>query len=208
MTLCPIRLDIDRLTIGSPLPISADLIDQHARITTADQAALIDVYLGAAIEWAEAATHRSIIAREHRWVMRDFPQDDFQGIRLPRGKTQSVTGVVYKCGGSSTSLTGPSSGSPGGSDYQEDLRGDDGGLLMPLQGQSWPSVDLDVPDPVTITFTAGWLDAEIPAQLQHAILFAVDDAYDIRGTPDLAINGRNLMTREALVSSWRLVRWY
>ena len=211
--LCPLRIDIDDLPESPVWLISKDLISRHGRIDASDDDPLLQAYLKAAIGWAENETHRTIFQRDHRWVLREFPVCGRMEILLPRGKTQSVSSVSYSVNGQTTVMTGPSAGSPGGTDYQEDLRGDGGGVLMPLRGASWPSVDCDVPAPVTITFSAGWASDDVPPEIVHAILFAVEDLYDIRGTGDfnaatLAASGPRFAAREALISGYRLSRWY
>lgn len=207
MTLCPVRLEVAELD-SSPLPIDLDLVKEHLAVDGDDSDALILQLTLAAIRWAEGTMRRTIYAREHTWVLRDFPRDGYGEIRLPRGKTQSVASIAYSSGGQTFTLTGPSSGSPGGDDYQEDLRGGNGGVLMPPRSQSWPSTDLDVPAPVVITFTAGYLAAEVPADIVHGLLFAISDAFELRGTGDFTVFGRNFETREILLSPYRLKRWY
>jgi hypothetical protein len=207
----PLRLEIDPLA-GSPLPVDLDLIKAHAAIDSADFDALLPVYLFAAIDWAENAMHRTIFARPHRWVLRDFPRGgstipSLQAIRLPRGKTQSVEQIEYVSGNQTFSLTGPSSGSPAGTDYREGLRGDDGGVVTPVSGGNWPSVDRQAPAPVTIHFTAGWTASEVPAAIIHALLFAVADAFEMRGEADMS-SGTRFEAREALISAYRLIRFY
>jgi len=203
----PIRLDVDPLA-ASPLPLELATVKQHLRVDFPDDDALIGTYLLAAISWAEGAMHRTIFSRAHRWVLGDFPQDIYQRIRLPRGRTVSVDKIEVDRRAGLLTLRGPSSGSPAGTDYMEDLRGDDGGLVMPPAGASWPSAELDRPAPVTVHFTAGWAQADVPADILHAILFAVSDAFELRGTSDLTGAGRNFETRETLISGWGLSRWY
>lgn len=210
--LCPIRLEVAALP-ASPLPISLDLIKKHCSIDDADFDDQLDVYLKAAIEWAEGSTHRTIFSRSHTWVLKDFNYEGRFEIKLPRGKTQSIESIEVSVNGTTTTLTGPSSGSPAGTDYQEDLRGNDGGIVMPPRGGSWPTPDFDVPAPVAINFTAGWASASVPADIVHAILFAISDAFDLRGTSDfnpamIATGGPRMEAREALISAYRLVRWY
>jgi hypothetical protein len=212
--LCPLRLDIDRLGDASPSwPIDQALVQRHCRVdATADDQDILETGLLAAIEWAENAMHRTVFRRTHTWVLREFPVDRYQQIRLPRGRTISVAHIRYRIGGVVTTLTGPTS-SPVGTDYQEDLRGDSGGVLMPLRGTSWPSTDLDIPAPVEIEFVAGWDTDEIPADILNAILLATSDAYDMRGTPDfsahsLAEAGKSLQARNSLISFHTLSRWY
>lgn len=207
--LCPLRLDIDPLSEGSPQWwIDEALVKKHCRVDFSDEDAGLHLYLRAAIEWAENVTHRTIFQREHRWVLREFPGGRFPEIRLPRGKTVSVDSIQYYSGGTAYDLIGPSSSSPAGTGYQEDLRSDEGGVLIPPRGGTWPSIDTDVPAPVTVTFTAGWAAGEIPAQLLQAILLATADGYDLRSSGDLAGQGANLNARNALVSGFHLSRWY
>lgn len=207
--LCPLRLEIDDLTSGSPAIVDAALLKKHVRVDFNDDDDLLDIYAIAAIQWIEADTKRTILRRTHRWILRDFNLAHPYDLRLPRGKTVSVESVQYSASGVLTTMTGPSS-SPAGAGYQEDLRGHDGGVLMPQRGGMWPSVDTDVPSPVVVNFTAGWTMAGLPADLLHAILFCIADAYEMRGEADFnpATLGKRLLAREALISPYRLSRWY
>src|SRR5262245_63935416 len=109
--LCPIRLEVDPLP-SSPLPFDLDLLKHHLEVDFADRDELITTYLLAAISWAEGAMRRTIFARGHRWVLRDFPQEAYQRIRLPRGKTQAVDKIEVDRRAGLLTLRGPSSGSP------------------------------------------------------------------------------------------------
>lgn len=216
--LCPLQLDIDALAIGSPWPIDEALIERHCRIDDDDDAALLEMYLRAAISWAENTTHRTIFNRPHRWVLKEFPYHGREVIRLPRGKTSSVSVINYVAGRQARMLKGPTSGSPGGIDYQEDLGSDDGGALMPPQGGCWPSVDCDAIRPVEIEFNAGWQPDEVPADIVHALVFAMADAFDLRlsegftgansTSARIASAGTRLGARESLISPYILSRWY
>lgn len=207
MKLSPIHLHVDPL-IASPLPVDLSLIKTHCAVDGTEQDDQLEVYLLAAVQAFENATHRTVFAREHRWVLRDFPRWSCQWIRLPRGKTRSVEKIEYVSGGQTVTLAGPSS-DPAGSDYQEDLTDDDGGTLMPRKGSSWPEVDSDHPAPVTITFTAGWLPAELPKDVLHTLLFSVRIMLDdLRGGEDPTRQPVVLRTLEALTSPYRLSRFY
>jgi uncharacterized phiE125 gp8 family phage protein len=207
MTLSPLRLDVEALEL-SPFPLDMTLVKAHCAVDGDDFDTLLELYSRAAIDWCEGYTHRTLYARTHVWVLRDFPRDCLE-LRLPRGKTVSVASIVYRASdGTLTTLQGPSSGSPAGTGYQEDLRGDDGGILLPPAGEYWPDVDTTYAAPVVVTFEAGYTAANVPADLIHALLFSVSDAYDTRGAADLGSSGRNLMTRQTLASAYQLVREY
>lgn len=205
--LSPVRLDIDPVQ-GSPFPLDLAIIKQHCNVGGTEFDDLLEAYTLAAVDWAESYMNRTIFSRSHSWILRDFPQTSLQMMRLPRGKTRSVESIAYVAAGQTVTLTGPSSGSPAGDDWQEDLGGNFGAVLMPPKGTSWPSVDYDTPAPVTVTFTAGWDAADIPKEILHGIWFAVSDAFDLRGTSDLSDAGVNLMRRQNLLSGYRLLRFY
>jgi hypothetical protein len=209
----PLRLDWEQLTI---VPTEMEeLVLRHAHldddILGAD-ASLLNMYMLSAINWFESETKRSVVARSHRWVLRGFPCDEWQEIRLPRGKTQSVQSIQYVTSGQSFTLTGESA-SPAGADFQEDIYGTDGGILMPNRANAWPAVDFDTPAPVVLSFIAGWTVSEIPPDAMQALLFAVSDAYEIRGTSDapgqfLGVAGEFLGFRQGMVAKYALRRVY
>jgi uncharacterized phiE125 gp8 family phage protein len=203
--LSPDLLEIAPLS-ASPLPISLALVKDHLAVDGDDSDALIETYIMAGIRWAETFMRRTIFARSHSWVLRNFPRRRELRIWLPRGKTQSVESIVYVNGSQTVSLSGPSSALPG-ADFAEDLRGDNGGFVLPPSGATWPAADCDAASPVVINFAAGWLADQLPRDVLHGILFAVSDAFDNRGTADLS-QGRNFSTRDALLSPYRLHRFY
>lgn len=208
ITLCPISLSIDPV-VGSPLPVSLDLIKLHCAVDGIDQDELLETYLFAAIHAFEGTTHRTLFQRQHRWVLASFPfpcsTNLNQSIWLPRGRAVSVDHIDYVSGGITTTLRGPTS-IPVGTDYQEALF-DGAGLILPIAGQSWPSTDCNVPEPVKITFTAGWQSNELPSDVLTALLFHIRMSLDDNRT-DPQKTQANLDAFEALVSGYRLSRSY
>lgn len=193
------------------LPIDAVMLRSHCAALSDDDA-LLEMFQRATVDWIEGEIHRTIVARTHQWILKDFPRCGDYAIHLPRGKTQSVESVQYSSNGIVTTLTGPSS-TPPGTDYQENLIGDDGGMIMPLRGSSWPSVDWDVPAPVTINFTAGYREGAVPDQLQQAIMFTVSEMFEHRGSSDIltkagGTNPSVFAVRSWLISPYRLERFY
>lgn len=197
----PLRISWDDDTV---FPISAADIKDQLNIDHEEWNAKIELHRAGAARWAENIMHRSIASKTHYWVLSDFPRGQDQSIRLPRGKTQSVTSILYTSNNSGTTLTGPSSSSPEGTDYREDLRGDHGGTLYPAYNSTWPSVDLEAPSPVVITFTAGWLENEVPADIKHAMMMYISDALEITGAVDLA-QYTNLDAKNNLLYPWRIL---
>jgi hypothetical protein len=189
-------------------PISVWTIKQHLRISDAQLEPLLnDVHIPAAVQWAEAYMRRSILAKTHYLVLRDFPHEGAQEIELPRGKTQSVTSIVYSSANATTTLRGPTSGSPIGTQYRENLRSDTGGVLYPIYNGAWPYADTMAPEPVLITYSAGWTAATVPADIKHAICLYCADALEITGAADMGGN-TDLAAKERLLDPWKVMRWY
>lgn len=193
-----ITIDIDA---PSTIPFDLQVLKDDLRIATDDfDDVLMNQYIPDAVEWAEGAMRRSIMARTHRWILECFPYGADQTIRLPRGKVQGVTSIVYSSSGSPVTLRGPTSGSPVAADYQEDLRGHRG-RLMPLRGESWPSVDVDVVSPIVITFTAGWTTAQdVPADIKRAMTASIHGAMELDGLLTIK-SGYDFEFRDKLISA-------
>jgi hypothetical protein len=207
MTICnPLALEVDPFELTSPPQIDIERIREHVAVDDDEFDTLLLANLSAAVSWAEGQMHRTIYQRSHVWILKGFPE--YPGrIRLPRGRTVSVEGIDYYAAGLLVEMAGPSS-SPSGSDWREDLRASSGGFVSPAHGASWPLTDVDAPAPVTIRFTAGYATGAVPAGIEHALLFAISDMFEMRGTADLASGGSTLATREALISPFKLPRWY
>lgn len=198
-----LALDIDALaTDGAPFDLA--LVKQDLRIGDDFDALLVGQWIPDAIVWFEGQTQRSLQARVHRWIIDEFPDCDDQALELPRGKVQSVTSVAYSNGGVITTLRGPSSGSPAGDDYQEDLRGARG-RLMPLRGASWPSVDADVPAPIVITYVAGWTATQVPADVKRGLVARIYDSVEIPGADAFNATARDVEFADKLISGYRIV---
>ncbi len=197
-----ITIDIDA---PSTIPFDLELLKSDLRIATDDfDDVLMNQYIPDAVEWAEGAMRRSIMARTHRWILECFPYGAEQTIRLPRGKVQGVTSIVYSSAGLPVTLRGPTSGSPVGTDYQEDLRGHVG-RLMPNRGESWPSVDVDVPAPIVITYTAGWTTPQdVPADIKRAMTARISDAMELPGASFFNSVIRDTEFPDKLISGWSI----
>jgi uncharacterized phiE125 gp8 family phage protein len=196
--------------------LDLDVLKVHCSVDGDALDDLLGIYERAAIQWAEDEMHRTLLARSHTFVISDFPRfPNSQQITLPRGICQSVNSIQYVQDGETITLSGPSSGSPGGTDFQEDLGSINGARLLPVQGSAWPSCDDNVIKPVAITYTAGWnTAASIPANIKHALMFAVADMLEVRGVTDLvtlaavAASGKTFDARLALIGRYIINRVY
>jgi hypothetical protein len=188
-----------------PLPENAldlDLAKADLRIAHVDLDELIwRQHLPAAIERAEGFMNRSVVSRRHVLVLDSFPYTDLQVLTLPRGLCSAVTSIAVSQAGVTTTYRGPSSGSPAGTDWQEDLRSDLGARLMPKRASAWPGWDIDVPAPIVVTYTVGWASTAIPQTVCRALVAAVLEALDV--TPDNA-SRYDMDVPEKLLSPYRL----
>jgi hypothetical protein len=167
-------------------PLTLTKIKEHLRVEADQQEddALLGDLIRSGREWCEDYTHRKLINQAWDYTLDCFP---IWALELPFGKCQSVDSITYfDSAGASQSLAGPTS-SPVGTGWQEDLSSDNGGIIEPAIGGSWPDIQSQRRGAVTIRFTAGFgaeLD-KMPEPLINAILYRVADLYDVRGTLDM-----------------------
>lgn len=162
---------LDLATVKADLRISGSQLDS---VMSAQ-------YIPAAIAWAEAATRRSLVSRTMTAILSDFPDAAYDyELKLPGGKVTSVASIAYVANSATVTLTGPDA-SPAGSDFQQSL-GDAIARLLPAQGATWPAVDSDAIEPVTIVYTAGWATpAAVPADIKRAMTAYVYSAMELDG---------------------------
>lgn len=185
------------------LPFDSELANLHLRLSGDDDMQLIahSVYLRGAVEWAESQTHRAFSKRTHTLVLNRFP---LRHITLPRGRCSAVESIVYYENETTpVTLRGPSSSTPG-TDYQEDLSSEAGGILAPLASDTWPSVDSYVIKPIEITYTAGYDMA--PEDAQVAMFMYAADRYDI-ATENDAARAVGRYAAEKLLMPFQLARY-
>lgn len=191
------------------LPLDLETVKTDLRISGSElDSVLQSQYMPAALEWAEGYTKRSLLTRTHRWLLTDFPRTIDQTLFLPRGLVSSIASIIYSSGGSLTTLTGPSAGSPGGTDYAEDLTGHVA-RIMPNRGNTWPTVDADVLQPIKVTYAAGWLsDKLIPGDIKRALTAYVFQALELDGLLTVKVGDRasaDMEFPEKLLSAYRTV---
>lgn len=190
------------------LILDQDLLKVHCAVDGEDLDDLLSLYEAAAIAWAEDMTNRTLLAREHVFVVSDFPRCAWpQEVVLPRGLCQSITSVQYTSGGELQTLADTG--------YQKDLKSENGARLLPPINQDWPSVDLGAINPVVFTYEAGWpTPITVPKKIHHALMFAVADMLEVRGVTDLqalmgiAASGKTFDARMSLISKYVINKVY
>lgn len=210
LTLSPVSLTRAPIA-ASPLPVGLTLLKQALNVDYTDRDDLIEKFLIAAIGEFENDTKRTVLRRSHRWTLKCFPVVDYGVIRLPAGWTRKVNSVQYADGDDEVTMYGLSAGigSPPVTQYREDLTADDGGIIMPLRGEQWPDIERDDPNPVVITFEAGYASAEMPAEIVTALAFQVQKKFDDdRGAVAPSMLQYNALAFERMCAPWRLNRTY
>lgn len=191
-------------------PVTLNDVKQHLRLTTDDEDSILQLYIQSAREWAEDVTHRALITQTWNCTFDRFPIGRGE-IYLPKGRCQSITQITYTDDADATiTLTGPSAGSPGGTDYQEDLSSDEGGRIAPPHDDDWPSdVRPWTPGGISVRFVAGYgTGTAVPAAIRTAIMFRVADLFRFRGEEDIAeVRGAGTDAAQDLLEDYRIHRW-
>ncbi len=173
---------IDEISPPPAMPLSAALLRSHCHALTSDDDVLA-FYQRAAVAGWEQYVDKTLLARPHVWSLYDFNRQGTFGMRLPKGKTQSIERIDYTSGGATVTLYGPSSVvSPTAEDFHENLLGENGGLITPIS--TWPSIDTGLPSAVFVYYTAGYEEGAVPYDIQEILLFIVSTLFENRGAAD------------------------
>ncbi len=179
-------MGLKQITAPDIEPVTVETAKAHLRITHDDEDALLRLYIKSARRWVENYTHRALISQQWQYTMDRFPWG-FTPIILPLGKIIAVDQIDYiDLNEVTQTLRGPTSGSPAGTDYQEDLSNDNEGRILPNASDDWPEADDERLAAVTVTFTAGFgTKAEnVPEDIVSGMLFRLADLYEFRGSMD------------------------
>ncbi len=153
-------------------PASLAEAKKHCRIDHADDDALIGGYILAARQWAETYLRRALCTQTLELTLDCWPDT----IVLPRPPHQSVTSVSYLDTAGTLQVL-PTT------DYQTDLSSDSlAGRIRPAYQKTWPSLQLDVFNPVRIRYVAGYGSnpSNVPDPIRSAILLLVGHLYENR----------------------------
>jgi uncharacterized phiE125 gp8 family phage protein len=158
--------------------ISRDLAKKQARVLSADENALFDLWCPAVTRIAEALLQKTLVSTQWRLLLDEFPcSSDFKRwaeIRLPMPPVASIESITYiNTAGTSTPLVVTT-------DYDKYIDGDQP-IITPAYSKSWPSTRA-VPRAVTVNFTAGYANInDIPANIKQILLEIVTSWYENRG---------------------------
>lgn len=187
-------------------PITLEDAKLHLRVTGDDEDSIIRIYLTSARRWVEEYVHRALMDQTWETKLNDFPLRAPFEIRLPMGRVSAINTIKYfDAAGTEQTLRGPTSGSPVGTDYQEDLSHDSGAVIQPVPAGSWPQAESRRLAAVTVNFTAGYglKPADVPASLITGILYRLTDLYEFRG----AVDGGGTASAKLEVQQYRLTEW-
>ena len=187
------------ITAPEQEPWTLEMAKAYLRISIDAEDDLLREFLRAARRWVESETKRALISQVWEYALQTFPRND---IVLPWGRALSVVEIRYRDSSDSVvTLTGPTSTSPG-TDYQEDLSGDEGGRVAPVPGASWPDAKPDRLNAVVVKYTAGYSTDpdDLPPDLRMAVLYRMSDLNEYRG----AFDGEGTAKARAAIDNYRL----
>ena len=159
------------------MPIPLSLLKSHLRVDFADDDAILSLYLDGATAFMEGATRR-LLSQQTRTIR----LLNFEDVMLPFPPIVSVGSVTYKDEHGATQTLSASKWVLDTTEAMTYLR-----FLDDL-----PSLDEDVYDRVTVTFTCGW--STIPQDVVVAVLQLAAGSYLMResvatpASPRLAVD--------------------
>jgi uncharacterized phiE125 gp8 family phage protein len=123
--------------------------------------------------YAETECGRAFLASTWLYVLDCFPKCG-EPIRLPLGRTASVTSVKYY------DTDGVLQTMDAGT-YHAALRGEPARIVLKAN-EVWPALELGRPEAVEITYVAGWdTPDDVPGSLKDAVKLILGDRWQFRG---------------------------
>lgn len=159
-------------------PVTRAEAKLHLKVDFTDDDDLIDGLIAGARQMAEAYTQRQFITATYTQTYSDFP-GGYGIIQLERTPLDSISSITYyDTNGTQQTLS---------TDVYESVSNDTCAFVVLKPGQTWPSVQSDKYEAVTVAYTAGYGAAttDVPATARNGILRLVADMYHNRGDEDI-----------------------
>lgn len=164
-------MNVELVTAPAESPVTLAEAKSHCRVDISTDDVLIQTYIDAATEKAQAELQRAIITQTRRVYLDAFDGDE---IELPYPKLQSVTSVKYYDANGVLQTLSPGS-------YFVDDKAIVGSVVL-WSGSSWPAT-ADRPNAVEIEYVCGYGAASaVPKCVKVAILHLVAHWYENRET--------------------------
>lgn len=153
-------------------PVTVAEVKLQCRISSDDEDALLDIYIKAARERAEAITGLAFISQTWELALDAFPDGEILLPILPVSVINSV--AYYDTDGAMQVMAA--------ADYVLDNYGTQRHWAIPAPTVEWPST-VDAANAVRVSFRAGYgVAADVPASIRSWILAAVGSMYAQRET--------------------------
>jgi uncharacterized phiE125 gp8 family phage protein len=161
-------------------PLTLAEAKEHLRTITDDEDAQIEAWISVAREVVETVTRRALVTQTVTLKLDKWPCN--RRIVLPLPPLLAVSAVQYVDGNGNTQTLSTSL-------YQVVNSGEPA-YIVPAYNVTWPEVRAQ-PDSITITYTAGYGDADdVPARAKHAMKLLLSHMDQNRE----AVNVGNLVT--------------
>lgn len=178
------------VTAPAAEPVTLAEAKAHLRVTDANSDALIAGLVSAAVSHLDGAggiLGRALVRQTWTLTLADFPGVCGR-IVLPLPPLASVGSVTYVDSAGATQTLASSK-------YQVVVNGTQPGWIRPVHDESWPDVQEDTDEAVTVTFVAGYAPGSgspvdhaesVPTAAKQAILLLVRHWYD---NPSAVVTG-------------------
>lgn len=173
-------------------PVTLAEVKQHLRVDDTFDDDYLTTLIIVARRAVENYIERQLITATITATLPFFTQ---RRIWLPRPRLIDITSIQYEDMNGDTQTLSSSL-------YQTDAESTPGAVL-PVTGETWPSVQNDNPNAATITYRAGYGDeaSDVPQDIRHAILLYCGHYYENRELVTFANAGAKVLplSSEALL---------
>lgn len=162
---------IERLEVLGIDPVSLEAVKANMREDGDDQDTRIDQLIQAATKYIEDARSQVLRRSTFTMTLERWPRDG--RIEIPRFPVTAVNSVTYLAEGASEATTFAAT------NYRLEAAQRPPRIVL-KSNKVWPSATLETGAPITVTFTAGYPDGQVPEDAQQAIHLLVAHWYENR----------------------------
>lgn len=196
------QMTIKQTTPPAAEPVTLADVEGQCRESLAEQSAIINLFIAAVRQRAEAMTRRALVTQQWRVALDRFPSGR-DPIILPLPPLQTVEIVKYIDGDGIEQTMDPLT-------YRV-ITDAEPGQIIPVYGGAWPSARSDV-GAVTVEFTCGYGDAgaAVPEGIRQWILMNVAALYENREVTGIAAKGAEFnftSLADGLIFDFRVLGW-
>lgn len=158
------------ITAPQELPLTIVEVRDNMRVTITAEDSIVLRLIRVACGHAEYISERRLITQTREWCIDEWPCEP---MKMPDAPLQSIVSVKYLDSNGDLQTLDPTT-------YQVNIKTDPG-LIALGKNKTWPSIQSDVFNPITIRYTCGYgASVKVPEEIKQAMHLMIGHWFENR----------------------------